>query len=311
MTTTLGGPREPPAMVLHKKEPACEERLDSGMDSMKEDEYEQMVHELQEIRLAPAPPAPEPSQPWHGQRTEDGDTFLHLAIIHKAQEQALRAVHLSSSNLAFLNTQNHLRQTPLHLAVVTEQPQITHALLKAGCDPDMRDFNGNTALHLACERGSLRAVGVLTQYCSQKQLRGLLQAINYNGHTCLHVATLHGFLALVESLVSLGADIDVQEPCNGRTALHLAVDLQNAALVSLLVKLGANVNCVTFQGYSPFQLTWGRDNQQIRSQLQSLTRSSLHDLPDSEDDSAQSDSDFSDDEMLYDDCQLMGHPLTG
>lgn len=294
-----------------KKEPGYEERLDSGLDSMKEDEYEQMVQDLRDIRLQPVPLAPAELQPWHGQRTEDGDTFLHLAIIHAAEEQALRAVQESASNLAFLNSQNHLKQTPLHLAVITEQPQVLRGLLKAGCDPEMRDFQGNSALHLACERGSLRAVGLLTQHCHKAQLQALLRTVNYSGRTCLHVAALHGFLAIVEQLVSLGADINAPEPCNGRTALHLAVDLQNADLVSELVRLGADVNSVTYQGYSPYQLTWGRDNLEIRCQLQGLTKSGLHDLPDSEDDdSAQSDSDFSDDELMYDDCTFHGRPLT-
>ncbi|XP_078515490.1 NF-kappa-B inhibitor alpha [Lissotriton helveticus] len=302
----------PPRGQDPKKEPGLEERLDSGLDSMKEDEYEQMVQELQEIRLQPGPPgAPSPAEPWRGQRTDDGDTFLHLAIIHAAEEQALRAVHLSASDPGFLNSQNHLKQTPLHLAVITEQPQITQALLKACCDPEIRDFQGNTALHLACERGSLRAVGLLTQHCRRPQLQALLQTVNYSGRTCLHVAALHGFLAIVEQLVALGADINAPEPCNGRTALHLAVDLQNSDLVSELVRLGADVNSVTYQGYSPYQLTWGRDNLQIRYQLQGLTKSGLHDLPDSEDDdSAQSDSDFSDDELMYDDCTFQGQPLT-
>lgn len=292
-----------------KKEPGFEERFDSGLDSMKDEEYEQMVQELQDIRLQPGPPSPAEPQPWRGQRTDDGDTFLHLAIIHAAAEQALGAVKLSTSDPGFLDSQNHLKQTPLHLAVITEQPQITQALLKAGCDPELRDFQGNTALHLACERGSLRAVGLLTQHCRRPQLQALLQTVNYSGRTCLHVAALHGFLAIVEQLVSLGADINAPEPCNGRTALHLAVDLQNADLVSELVRLGADVNSVTYQGYSPYQLTWGRDNLEIRYQLQDLTKSGLHDLPDSEDDSAQSDSDFSDDELMYDDCTLHGRPL--
>ncbi|KAJ1102934.1 hypothetical protein NDU88_000373 [Pleurodeles waltl] len=315
MSADLAAPREDWAMAHPghglKKEPGFEERLDSGLDSMKEDEYEQMVLDLQDIRLQPAPPALGEPQPWHGQRTEDGDTFLHLAIIHAAEDQALKAVQLSAPDLAFLSAQNHLKQTPLHLAVITEQPQITQALLKAGCDPEIRDFQGNTALHLACERGSLRAVGLLTQHCKRQQLQALLQTVNYSGRTCLHVAALHGFLAIVEQLVSLGADINAPEPCNGRTALHLAVDLQNADLVSELVRLGADVNSVTYQGYSPYQLTWGRDNLKIRCQLQGLTKSDLHDLPDSEDDdSAQSDSDFSDDELMYDDCTLHGRPLT-
>ncbi|KFZ56848.1 NF-kappa-B inhibitor alpha, partial [Podiceps cristatus] len=201
-------------------------------------------------------------------------------------------------------------QTPLHLAVITDQPEIAEHLLKAGCDLEIRDFRGNSPLHIACQQGSLRSVSVLTQYCQPHHLLPVLQATNYNGHTCLHLASIQGYLAIVEYLLSLGADVNAQEPCNGRTALHLAVDLQNSDLVSLLVKHGADVNKVTYQGYSPYQLTWGRDNSSIQEQLKQLTTADLQMLPESEDEeSSESEPEFTEDELMYDDCLIGGRQL--
>lgn len=159
------------------------------------------------------------------------------------------------------------------------------------------------------------------------------------GHTCLHLASIHGYLGIVEHLVSLGADVNAQvstspsrwnplgfplsssqpvlpasvfpdvalnmpdgswfqEPCNGRTALHLAVDLQNPDLVSLLLKCGADVNRVTYQGYSPYQLTWGRPSTRIQQQLGQLTLENLQTLPESEDeDGYDTESELSEDEV--------------
>lgn len=89
-----------------------------------------------------------------------------------------------------------------------------------------------------------------------------------------------------------------QEPCNGRTALHLAVDLQNPDLVSLLLKCGADVNRVTYQGYSPYQLTWGRPSTRIQQQLGQLTLENLQLLPESEDEeSYDTESEFTEDEV--------------
>lgn len=89
-----------------------------------------------------------------------------------------------------------------------------------------------------------------------------------------------------------------QEPCNGRTALHLAVDLQNPDLVSLLLKCGADVNRVTYQGYSPYQLTWGRPSTRIQQQLGQLTLENLQTLPESEDeDCYDTESEFTEDEV--------------
>uniref|UniRef100_A0A8C9PWQ3 NF-kappa-B inhibitor alpha n=1 Tax=Spermophilus dauricus TaxID=99837 RepID=A0A8C9PWQ3_SPEDA len=237
--------------------------------------------------------------------------FLHLAIIHEEKTLTMEVIRQVKGDLPFLNFQNNLQQTPLHLAVITNQPEIAEALLEAGCDPELRDFRGNTPLHLACEHGFLASIGVLTQACTTQHLQSILQATNYNGHTCLHLASIHGYLGIVEFLVSLGADVNAQEPCNGRTALHLAVDLQNPDLVSLLLKCGADVNRVTYQGYSPYQLTWGRPSTRIQQQLGQLTLENLQMLPESEDEeSYDTESEFTEDELPYDDCVFGGQRLT-
>lgn len=76
-------------------------------------------------------------------------------------------------------------QTALHLAVITEQPQVVERLLKAGCDPALVDNNGNTALHIACRTGSLACFGLLTQNCPE-YLPSILQKPNYSGELHSH-----------------------------------------------------------------------------------------------------------------------------
>ena len=71
-------------------------------------------------------------------------------------------------------------QTALHLAVVTEQPHLVERLLKAGCDPRLADNSGNTALHVACKKGSLACFSVLTQNCHY-HLSSILTMPNYSG----------------------------------------------------------------------------------------------------------------------------------
>ncbi|CAG00120.1 unnamed protein product, partial [Tetraodon nigroviridis] len=183
----------------------------------------------------------------------------------------------------FLNVQNHQRQTALHLAVITRQPQLVEKLLKAGADPRLVDNSGNTALHIACKRGSLASFGVITQNC-RRHLTTILSSTNYSGHNCLHLASINGYISLVESLVRLGADINAQEQCSGRTSLHLAVDLQNPPLVRCLLSLGANVNCFNYGGFTPYHLTYGRQSEEIRCELYEKTAHELRELPDSESD---------------------------
>ncbi|KAM9704606.1 NF-kappa-B inhibitor alpha-like isoform 1-T1 [Menidia menidia] len=282
--------------------PCHEERFDSGMDSIKEEEdaLGDALLSLRELSVTEDPAAE--CEPWKTAVTEDGDTLLHLAVIHEATDHALQMIKLSRGQ-SFLNVQNHQRQTALHLAVITEQPQLVEKLLKAGADPLLADNGGNTALHMACKRGSLACFGVITQNC-QSHLTAMVSFPNYNGHNCLHLACINGFISLVESLVQLGADINAQEPCSGRTALHLAVDLQNPTLVRCLLELGANVNRLNYGGFAPYHLTYGRQNEEIRRRLMERTARELRELPDSESESDMEDLDTSEDEQMYDDIKF-------
>ncbi|KAL0964964.1 hypothetical protein UPYG_G00275040 [Umbra pygmaea] len=280
--------------------PGQEDRLDSGLDSLKEDEYGNIVSEMEDLKMHTIERTQTCSnEPWKKIVTEDGDTYLHLAIIHEDTEQAEQMIKLSQNDQQFLDAQNNQRQTVLHLAVITEQPHLVERLLKAGCNPRLVDDSGNTALHIACKKGSLFSFSVITQNCSP-HLSSILSFPNYSGYNCLHLASVNGYLSMVESLIQLGADINAQEQCSGRTALHLAVDLQNPTLVHRLLSLGANVHSSTYGGYMPYHLTYGRQNAEIRHELYEKTAQELRELPESESEESE-DELMSDDEQMYDD----------
>ncbi|TTL10206.1 NF-kappa-B inhibitor alpha [Bagarius yarrelli] len=277
-----------------------EERLDSGVDSMKEEEYQDMVEDMKELELNRTDQHNTHShQSWKHEVTEDGDTQISTNTLPYPGQMSTKSLPL----LVRSPPKHFLILTALHLAVIMEQPRLVEKLLKAGCDSRLVDQSGNTALHIACRRGSLSCFSVLTQINTQ-HLRSILSVPNYSGHTCLHIAAVCGFLSLVENLVQLGADINAKEQCSGRTSLHLAVDLQNLALVQQLIALGADVNSVTYGGYVPYHLTFGRQNGEIRQQLFVRTASDLLEFPDSESDSE--DELMSDDECGYDDIQFVG-----
>lgn len=73
-----------------------------------------------------------------------------------------------------------MSQTPLHLAVLTEQPLVVKKLLMLGAKVDIGDRHGNTPLHLASIKGYM--------YCAQELLTCHLgasvhvcQGMNYEG----------------------------------------------------------------------------------------------------------------------------------
>ncbi|XP_069772925.1 nuclear factor of kappa light polypeptide gene enhancer in B-cells inhibitor, alpha b [Narcine bancroftii] len=282
----------------------CEERCDSGIGSMNERD-EEMLREIRELSLADKPDAP---QSWKDFVSEDGDTFLHLAIIHTAKDVVSQILHSIQVDDPYLHRQNHLKQSALHLAVITQQADVLVALLWAGGDLGLRDVNGNLPLHIASEMNLPLCVNIMSRFCTRQDVRNLLDSKNYNGLTCLQLAVKSKLADMVKHLIQLGADINAQEPSSGRTALHLAVEEQDAEMVSLLVRCGANPNILMYNDCAPYHLTLGRDNLRIQKELIHVTDQALHILCE---DNPMWNSESLDWEVpfSYDDCVIGGQPL--
>nr|XP_031537751.1 E3 ubiquitin-protein ligase CBL-C isoform X4 [Vicugna pacos] len=85
---------------------------------------------------------------------EDGDTPLHIAVVQGNLPAVHRLVNLFQHGGRDLDIYNNLRQTPLHLAVITTLPSVVRLLVMAGASPMALDRHGQTAAHLACEHRS-------------------------------------------------------------------------------------------------------------------------------------------------------------
>uniref|UniRef100_A0A8C3A7N8 Nuclear factor kappa B subunit 1 n=1 Tax=Cyclopterus lumpus TaxID=8103 RepID=A0A8C3A7N8_CYCLU len=159
-----------------------------------------------------------------GAQDEDGDTGLHLAVLHSQQEalKSLTQVVSALPGVEVLNLRNHLYQTPLHLAVITQQKEAVEALLLAGADPTLTDRHGNTALHLAS-----RLEG--------EEMSELLDHTNTAGLCAIHLAVLANQLSSLRELLVGGANVEAQEHGCGRTALHLATERDNMSLAGCLL----------------------------------------------------------------------------
>jgi len=107
-------------------------------------------------------------------------------------EAALSLIRIAPDP-CLLNILNDDWQSPLHLAVLTHQPMIVRRLILAGADPSLRDFRGNTALHLTCTNGDVACAKALTDPLSPIERNELtpdrkvpalpqnLEQRNYNG----------------------------------------------------------------------------------------------------------------------------------
>eukprot|EP00071_Canis_lupus_P009383 XP_005627461.2 LOW QUALITY PROTEIN: NF-kappa-B inhibitor epsilon [Canis lupus familiaris] len=93
--------------------------------------------------------------------SEDGDTLVHLAVIHEAPAVLLCCLALLPQEV--LDIQNNLYQTALHLAVHLDQPGAVQALVLKGASRVLQDRHGDTALHVACQRQHLACARCLLE----------------------------------------------------------------------------------------------------------------------------------------------------
>ena len=81
-------------------------------------------------------------------------------------------------------------------------------LFARGVDPRVRDGNGLTLLHIACQNNQRRSAKLVLKQTDYKRTPPKLEIINSqtnNGHTPLHFCFAYGYEALGEYLLSLGA----------------------------------------------------------------------------------------------------------
>ncbi|MGH0186340.1 UNVERIFIED_CONTAM: hypothetical protein FKN15_020996 [Acipenser sinensis] len=81
-----------------------------------------------------------------------------------------------ASRLPQKNPRNQREDTPLHLAVITHQPQLVGHLVGQGASAMLLDRNGQTAIHLACEHSQQDC---LQEILGQSQDKLDLEARNY------------------------------------------------------------------------------------------------------------------------------------
>lgn len=97
-----------------------------------------------------------------GYVTEDGDTALHLAVIHQ-HEPFLDFLLGFSAGTEYLDLQNDLGQTALHLAAILGEASTVEKLYAAGAGVLVAERGGHTALHLACRVRAHTCACVLLQ----------------------------------------------------------------------------------------------------------------------------------------------------
>ncbi|XP_075346178.1 LOW QUALITY PROTEIN: NF-kappa-B inhibitor beta [Mycteria americana] len=237
--------------------------------------------------------------------TEDGDTALHLAVIHE-HEAFLDSILQYTGGTEYLDLQNDLGQTALHIAVILGLSGFVRKLRAAGAGLCVQERGGHTALHLACREGRRGCARHLLgpprppPAPRDEEARAQLDSVNYDGYTPLHVAVLRKDLEMVELLLSAGADLNKAEPSCGRSPLHLAVEAQSPEVAECLLRAGADPAARMYVGYTPLYSARHRPDPRLPQLLRDF---GAQEPPgDSEDSPDEGEGDNSDEE--YDDIVI-------
>ncbi|KAA8591712.1 B-cell lymphoma 3 protein homolog [Etheostoma spectabile] len=204
---------------------------------------------------------------------EDGDTALHIAVVQGELAIVCRLIQLLLWAHRGLDVYNNLRQTPLHLAVITQQANMVEALLRDGADPAALDRNGQTALHLCCEYDQRDCLSIVLSRSSSSIC---LEIRNYDGLSPLHLAVLRGHRDLAKMLLDAGADINAMDIKSGQSPLMHAVESNNADMVHFLIESGCDVNSQSYSGNTALHSACGRGQvDTVRLLLKSGADSSI------------------------------------
>ncbi|XP_055298376.1 NF-kappa-B inhibitor cactus isoform X2 [Sitodiplosis mosellana] len=240
----------------------------------------------------------------------DGDTQLHLAIINEIPHIIWAIIRLAPAAW-LLDQKNDDAQAPIHLAVLTRQPNVVRRLLVAGANASIRDGDGNTALHLACINGDMTTVEALLKpitaaelkeynqsahqlpqsNASRRQFSIDLEQRNFYGENCVHIAAQQNHVEILKLLIREGADINAREGRAGYTSLHIAVENNNMELAKFLLESSKQLNTETFnyRQVTAYQLAAELEHSDM---LQILERYGCEMIPPPESDMDESDESF-------------------
>ena len=188
-------------------------------------------------------------------------TALHYATWRGHNRVVQLLIEGPNQNLhsKFISKKDRLGQQPLHLAAERGNKEIVELLLN-GADPKvLYEDDEQTVLHHAAWGGSEVVVNLLLEKDDPTYDP---DARDKEQRTALHIAAEKGYTSVVKLLLAHKASINAKDKYEG-TALYWAVSEGHNAVVELLLENGANVNIGRKDGATPLAVAIEHSSQHI------------------------------------------------
>ena len=196
--------------------------------------------------------------------TKDTNTMLHYAVGHGSIEAASELIKLGAD----IDNTNSNFKTSLHYVIENNSNKLLESinlLLSNNADPNIKDKNGNTALHLA----------VINAYKSKNEYIEVIKAlIKYNVN--INISNNKNQLALNIAVdnndpeisnILINAKSELNNIYNGYAPIHIAVKNNNMSIAENLLLNGADVDIKDNKGYSPLAIAVENNNLEMCRKL--------------------------------------------
>lgn len=179
-------------------------------------------------------------------KDSSGESVLHIAIRNNTKKEIAQYI-LEKSTL--INTVNMTGDAPLHIAVGFDNEILGSLLIEKNADIFLLNDKGFSPLTLAIELGGKR-----TEWFFNKKT---LTAKDENGNTALHIASQRGYARVIKAMVNSGSDINATNN-NNETPLFSALKGDSYNVIKVLIPFAENqmiyISKRDFLGNSPLHV---------------------------------------------------------